>query len=416
MNFAKLTFAVPLGFTYSNAKVLTVNIQAKKGTEVSNNGGNVLIMPIRLSVGNLFGNRDIDIHDGIIYSSNSTSEILDQGVTTIRIDNQWSKNEFRTQLTTTNGIHARNYADTDSPTGRSLIFSMADTDRTKLWRTHIVSFDVDGFPNYGARLDVLGVGAAPGPATSAPSEPVVVPEYFSGGMPLILIGKISSTKTSSILANTGTPASPDYSTFLRTTDIDIALQGVTLMRSDSLGKIYIPIGGAASVGRLYRLTYSGANNNATALTTVGNWSNEEIGATATVSPALNGDGQTFQGHAYGVAIDEDNPVNGQPTLYATDDANHVIWEITHKGTAFGDGRDWDWLIIAGTAGTAGNVDAIGLAAEFNVPTGIIYDGAGFLYVNDFGSRTMRKINISTLDVETFFGQAGVGAHVDQFPY
>jgi hypothetical protein len=107
-------------------------------------------------------------------------------------------------------------------------------------------------------------------------------------------------------------------------------------------------------------------------------------------------------------------VNAEPTLYVTDDTNHVIWVVTSNLSAFGDGRDWDWSIWAGTAGTAGNVDGIGLAAQLNTPRGIIYDGSGLLYVNCFGARTMRTIDTTTANVVTFFGVDGVGAHVDQF--
>jgi hypothetical protein len=167
---------------------------------------------------------------------------------------------------------------------------------------------------------------------------------------------------------------------------------------------------------MYRVTYSGANDNVTALSTLGNWSSEEIGNTVTASPATNGNGQTFQGNCYGVVANEDQIVNSEATLYVTDIVNHVIWKVTRNLSAFGDGRDWDWVIFAGTAGTAGNVDGIGLAAEFNQPTGITYDGAGLLYVNDFGSRTMRTIDTTTANVVTFFGVNGVGAHVNQFNF
>ena len=418
-DFAKLTFAGMLGYTYSNARVIQVKIQALKNGELSQNSGAFLFMGINLSTGNLFGNRDIDIYGGIIYSSNFVAEnTVDQGITNIRIDNTWSKNNMRNQINTA-GVNARTFADTASPTGFSVVYAKALAtagDRTKLYRSKIESFDIDGFPNYGTEEDINGTGASPGPANSGPSSPCVIPQLFSGGMPVIAIGKTTSTRTASILVNQGTAASPDYTPFVRAEDIEPNLEGITLMRADSAGKLYMPRGGAGPVGQLYRVTYSGVNNNATALATSGNWASEEIGATAITIPAANGNGQTFQGRCFGVAIDNDTTVNSEPVVYVTDNTNHVIWQVTRNASAFGDGRDWDWVIFAGTSGVAGNVDGIGLAAQFNTPTGIVCDGAGALYVNDSGSRTMRKITISTADVVTFFGVDGIGAHVDQFPF
>jgi hypothetical protein len=292
-DFSKLPFAIMKSFTYSNAQVIQVKIQALKNGELSQNSGPFLFMGINLSTGNLFANRDIDIRSGIIYSSNfSTENVLNQGITNIRIDNTWSKNNMRDQINTA-GVAARTFADTASPTGISVIYAKAfgtSPDRAKLYRSKITSFDADGLPNYATEEDINGAGASPGPANSGPSTPCIVPALFSGGMPVIAIGKSVSTRTASILVNQGTAASPDYTPFVRAEDIEPNLEGMILMRADSTGRIYMPRGGAPSLGQMYRVTYSGANDNVTALSTLGNWSSEEIGNTATASPATNGNG------------------------------------------------------------------------------------------------------------------------------
>ena len=62
-------------------------------------------------------------------------------------------------------------------------------------------------------------------------------------------------------------------------------------------------------------------------------------------------------------------------------------------------------ILAGS-GAAAEADGLGLAAKFNQPDGLAYDGAGNLYVSDAGGNTIRKIVISTGLVSTY---AGTGA-------
>jgi sugar lactone lactonase YvrE len=59
--------------------------------------------------------------------------------------------------------------------------------------------------------------------------------------------------------------------------------------------------------------------------------------------------------------------------------------------------------IAGVNGIRGSVDAAGTSARFANNTGIVFDGAGSLYVADSDNHTIRKVVISTGMVSTVVG-------------
>lgn len=67
--------------------------------------------------------------------------------------------------------------------------------------------------------------------------------------------------------------------------------------------------------------------------------------------------------------------------------------------------------LAGTAGVSGSTDGVGLAATFNHPTGITSDGIN-LFVADTGNYTIRKIGIVSGIVTTIAGSAGNAGSAD----
>ncbi len=67
--------------------------------------------------------------------------------------------------------------------------------------------------------------------------------------------------------------------------------------------------------------------------------------------------------------------------------------------------------FAGSAGLGGSADGTGSAARFNYPYGLTADGIN-LYVADTGSSTIRKIVISTGEVTTLAGLAGIEGSTD----
>jgi sugar lactone lactonase YvrE len=59
-----------------------------------------------------------------------------------------------------------------------------------------------------------------------------------------------------------------------------------------------------------------------------------------------------------------------------------------------------------TAPGAGSTDATGSAARFIQPQGVVYDGAGSLFVADTGNNCIRQVNVATGAVTTVAGTAG----------
>ncbi len=126
---------------------------------------------------------------------------------------------------------------------------------------------------------------------------------------------------------------------------------------------------------------------------------------------------TYTGTFVGFALDQrpSEIVNGEPTMYASDEQSEVIFRITRKATSFGDERDWNFLIVAGT-GASGNSDGVGTLASFTDIRYMKMDG-DYLYINTAqGGHTIRRMNVKTLEVETFIGLAGTPGIQPQFSY
>src|SRR5215813_12471131 len=99
------------------------------------------------------------------------------------------------------------------------------------------------------------------------------------------------------------------------------------------------------------------------------------------------------------------PAYGVTTLlfYVADSANHTIRKI-----AIATG---EVTTIAGAPGPAASVDGAGTTARFGFVEGLWGDGT-YLFVSDFGNRTIRKIEIASGNVTTLAGSPGVQALVD----
>jgi sugar lactone lactonase YvrE len=98
----------------------------------------------------------------------------------------------------------------------------------------------------------------------------------------------------------------------------------------------------------------------------------------------------------GVALD------GNGNLYVADSGNNTIRKVTPAGVV---------TTFAGTAGKAGSADGTGAAARFNSPVGIAIDGKGNLYVADGDNCTIRKVTPAGV-VTTLAGTAGTVGNAD----
>lgn len=118
------------------------------------------------------------------------------------------------------------------------------------------------------------------------------------------------------------------------------------------------------------------------------------------SPAVSGE--------RGVALAEarfNNPtgiatMNGD--FYVADSGNHTIRKISSAGTV---------LLLAGSAGLAGNANGTGESARFNNPQGIAVDLSGNVFVADTGNHVIRKITPAGT-VTTVAGTPGVRGNAD----
>lgn len=88
--------------------------------------------------------------------------------------------------------------------------------------------------------------------------------------------------------------------------------------------------------------------------------------------------------------------DGAGHVYVADFGNHTIRKITPAGVV---------TTVAGTAGLPGSTDATGAAARFSSPTGVATDSAGNVYVADQANNTVRKVTPDGA-VTTVVGVAG----------
>jgi len=90
-------------------------------------------------------------------------------------------------------------------------------------------------------------------------------------------------------------------------------------------------------------------------------------------------------------------------LYVTDPQNETVCRVTPDGTV---------TTIAGESGVAGTTDGCGALAHFDAPRGIACDAAGDLYVTDYYSHLIRRIDHATEAVTTIAGVADTAGYQD----
>ena len=121
---------------------------------------------------------------------------------------------------------------------------------------------------------------------------------------------------------------------------------------------------------------------------------------AGVSGSANGTGTAARfNHPEGVAVDRASNV------YVADQFNNTIRKVTPARVV---------TTIAGLAGSAGALDGTNSTARFNSPSDVAVDGAGNVYVTDYGNETVRKLRPLGINwiVTTIAGLAGVTGSAD----
>lgn len=94
--------------------------------------------------------------------------------------------------------------------------------------------------------------------------------------------------------------------------------------------------------------------------------------------------------------------DSEGNLFYAEYGNNTVRKITSDGVV---------TTLAGTAGTSGSADGFGSAARFNEPCGVAVDGAGNVYVVDYGNSTIRKITSAGV-VTALAGTAGAVGSAD----
>ena len=138
--------------------------------------------------------------------------------------------------------------------------------------------------------------------------------------------------------------------------------------------------------------------------TTGSWSTYTIAGSAGTMGTNDGIGtaQALFNNPAGVAVDSAGNV------YIADNGNDTIRKVIPV-----DGM-WVVTTIAGKAGLAGSADGTNTSARFQSPAGIAVDGAGNLYVAEFGNHTIRMLVPAGTNwvVSTIAGKAGVAGSAD----
>ena len=125
----------------------------------------------------------------------------------------------------------------------------------------------------------------------------------------------------------------------------------------------------------------------------------KISPSGVVTTLAGSAGQTGSSNGAGSAARFDYPsgvaVDGAGNVYVADYGNDAIRQITPSGVV---------STLAGSAGQTGSSDGTGSAARFDLPYGVAVDGAGNVYVADYSNQEIRKITSGV--VSTLAGSAG----------
>ena len=96
-------------------------------------------------------------------------------------------------------------------------------------------------------------------------------------------------------------------------------------------------------------------------------------------------------------------IDSSGNLYVADAFKNAIRKISSTGNV---------STIAGSAGVIGSTDGVGSAARFNSPYAIVFDSSGNLYIADSNNHIIRKMT-SSGNVTTIAGSTGTAGSSDE---
>jgi DNA-binding beta-propeller fold protein YncE len=160
-------------------------------------------------------------------------------------------------------------------------------------------------------------------------------------------------------------------------------------------KFYYPKGVAISPDGVYALVAESSNHLIRKII-ISTASVTTLAGIVASTTSTNGIGTNAQFYfPYGIAISPD----GVSALVA-DTGTHLIRQITISTASV--------VTLAGLVGSPGSANGVGTNAQFNTAYGVSISPDGvYALVADFGNQLMRQIIISTADVTTLAGVAGV---------
>jgi len=153
-------------------------------------------------------------------------------------------------------------------------------------------------------------------------------------------------------------------------------------------------GATATFGRIYGITTDGTDLYVTDANSTIRKVNPTTGETVTLAGTAGADGSTDSTDGTGASARFYNPAmltTDGSYLYIADVGNHTIRQMDIGSS--------EVTIFAGTTGTMGIQDGTGTAAVFADMAGITTDGFA-LYLADFNSHAIRKIDLLTKSVTT----------------
>ena len=142
------------------------------------------------------------------------------------------------------------------------------------------------------------------------------------------------------------------------------------------------------------------------VTETNNHTIRKVSSTGTIMEFAGAPGSYGQVDGTGVAARFQYPrgiaVDGSGNVYVADTSNQLIRKITSAAVV---------TTLAGTATRVGATDGTGSAALFYLPYSAAVDGAGNVYIADYGNHTIRKISSAGV-VTTLAGAAGLTGSTD----